>query len=477
MDPLDLVSKVIQKVTTGYGDKVKKEKSAPAILDATPKKFKGKTFRAGFAMADINPDNFGKKTLYIAGHGSGHVMTGQLSDVFASAVWLDCGDDKGIVWISADIVGLTKTEGDLVRAKIRANGVLPEDCEIIISATHSHSGIDTIGYWGKPYASIPTDGKDPEYMQKLFYTMVGVAEKAYLTKTPGKLFSGYYHIEDGLRSGRQFNYKRENVYRLRFVPANGDKETWIVNYGGHPNSLGGDNRMLSGEYVYFLRKLVNEKSDANLLYGIGAIGGMDMPMFDDANRVHCITEQGNMLYDGLTKIDNERELTPEISIITQDFYLPVDNNVLTLLAIIHTMSFDPYPCENSLTGVAMKTTMYYMNIGDQKILTLPGENFINTVVGHYDDEEHSTTGKGPEINPEPLCEICDDENLIVFGVTNDMTGYVVPPNDFVLNPTQPFLNGVHDRFDKNHYHETNSMGINTQKIIADTFKKVVNNMK
>ena len=65
--------------------------------------------------------------------------------------------------------------------------------------------------------------------------------------------------------------------------------------------------------------------------------------------------------------------------------------------------------------------------------------------------------------------------MVAYGVSNDMSGYVVPPNDFILNETQPFLNGGKDRFDRNHYHETNSMGINTQKYIADTFTKVVKN--
>ena len=63
--------------------------------------------------------------------------------------------------------------------------------------------------------------------------------------------------------------------------------------------------------------------------------------------------------------------------------------------------------------------------------------------------------------------------LIVYGNTNDMTGYVVPPNDFVLHPTQPYLIPTHDRFDDDHYHETNSMGPDTQRVIADTFREVV----
>ena len=196
-------------------------------------------------------------------------------------------------------------------------------------------------------------------------------------------------------------------------------------------------------------------------------------MLETEDPLERVKYQGKLLADNLKKIENETELEPRIKFLRQQFYLPVSNNVLTLLAILGTMSFKAYPCQESETGIAMKTEMTYLTIGSQKLLTLPGENFVNTVYGGYTDAEHSSTGMGPEINPAPLCEICRDPDLIAVGVTNDMTGYVVPPNDFVLNPTQPYLNGTHDRFDENHYHETNSMGPDTQRVIAETFAGMV----
>ena len=123
----------------------------------------------------------------------------------------------------------------------------------------------------------------------------------------------------------------------------------------------------------------------------------------------------------------------------------------------------------------MKTEITYMTIGSQKILLLPGENFVSTVYGGYMPEEKSTTGLTPDVNAEPLADIAGDHEMIAFGVTNDMTGYCVPKNDFVLHPTQPYLNSTRDRFDENHYHETNSMGPETHKVIADTFRTVVKN--
>lgn len=472
MDPLDIVMKGIIGITKGYGKKVAKNQFRPAITDFVPYTISGDKYRVGFAREEIMPDMNSGKTYYIAGHGSGHVMDGILSKVYVSAVWIDCGSDTGMLWLGGDVVGMTRIEVNKIRAMINSSTVI-KGCKLInFSATHSHSGIDTLGYWGKPFASIPADGKDPEYMEMLMKNVVKAAERAYLDRKEGKLYTGRVKVEDGLKSGRNFEDKHEYLTRLRFVPDDSSSETWILNFGGHPNTLGGDNRKLSGEYPYFMREKIKNDTGANVLFGIGAIGGMDVRHIIDDDKFECIKAQGEMIAEASYKIDNDRELQPIIRFIQQPFYLGVDNYVLTFLAIRHTMSFKAYPYENSLTGIAMETEMTYMTFGDQKVLLLPGENFVNTVYGSYTPAETSSTGEGPEINPEPLCEIANDPEMISFGVSNDMTGYVVPPNDFVLNPTQPFLNGTKDRFDKNHYHETNSMGINTQKTIADTFRSV-----
>ena len=472
MDPLDIVMKGIIGITTRFGKKVAKQGPAPEIKDAQPVELKGDTFRVGFSTDEIMPDLTKGKTYWIAGHGSGHKMDGIISEVYASAVWIDCGGDEGMLWLGADVIGMTRIEINKIRSMVMASDVIKGCKHINFSATHSHSGIDTLGYWGKPFLSIPSDGKDPEYMDMLMKKCVKVAEEAYLNRKSGKLYSGRITVKDSLFTKRSILDRHEDLTRLRFTPDDGTEETWIVNMGAHPNSLGGGNRKLSGEYPYFLRKRVKEETGNNVFFGIGAIGGMDAAEYDK-DPLTNIQIQGKTYADAAMAIDNDIELTPEIKIVNQPFYYPVDNYVLTLLAMKHTMSFKAYPCKTSLTGVAMESEMTYMTIGDQKILLLPGENFASTVYGSYTSKEESTVDKGPEINPAPLCEICGDNNLIVFGVSNDMTGYVVPPNDFLLNKTQPFLNGTKDKNGLNHYHETNSMGYYSQQVIADNFSRMV----
>lgn len=473
MEIMDLASKAIQRVTRRYGKKVARDVIKQDIVRNAPIVMAGDTFRLGFALDDIMPSEDPKKTYYIAGHGSGHKMEGVLTPVYIHALWLDCGKDEGMLWLSADIVGLTNTEVEIIRGRIRTSKIIKGCRAIHFSCTHSHSGIDTVGYWGKPFLSIPFDGKDPDYMEMLFSKAKKVSEEAFLNRRPGKLYAGRIEIKDALHSKRPFTDKHEYLSRLRFQPADGSRETYIVNVGAHPNSLGGSNRMLSGEYPYFMREEIYAKIGANVLFGVGAIGGMDAAELDSEDKLNCIKLQGKMFAEAAISIREEEELQPVIKWIRRQFYLPVDNNVLTFLAILGTMSFQPFPDDGSETGISMKTEMTYMTIGSQKILLLPGESFVSTAYGGYHSEETSATGEGAHINEDPLAHIAGDDKLIIFGVTNDMTGYSLEPNNFILNPTQPYLNTARDRFQNRHYHETNSMGPETQRIIAKTFREVL----
>lgn len=472
MDPLDIVMKGIIKITRNYGKKIQRQGDAPAIEKASTVEISGDCYRLGFSTDDIMPDLESGKTYWIAGHGSGHKMEGVLTPVSISALWIDCGNEEGIIWLTADIIGLTRIEINKIREMILASDKIKGCKGINFSVTHSHSGIDTLGYWGKPFLSIPADGKDPAYMSMLMNKAVKVAEEAYLNRKAGKLFNGRIEVPGGLFTKRGFLDKHEILSRIRFVPDDNSTETWFMNFGAHPNSLGGSNRMLSGEYPYFMREHIREEKGANVFFGIGAIGAMDGAELDE-NPLECVKKQGRMYASAAENISEETELKPEIRFMTQPFYYPVDNYVLTLLALKHTMSFKAYPCKSSLTGICMESELTYMTIGSQKIILLPGESFVSTVYGSYIPKELSTTGEGPEINPAPLCEICSDKDVIVFGNTNDMTGYVVPPNDFILNKTQPFLNGTKDKNGLNHYHETNSMGYHSQQAIADAFEDMV----
>jgi hypothetical protein len=268
----------------------------------------------------------------------------------------------------------------------------------------------------------------------------------------------------------------DTLTRIKFVPDDGTEETWLINFAAHPNTLGGSNNDCSADYPYWLRKTINDSKKTNVLFAVGAIGGVDPGDFceDKPQRTRI---QGETLAKAALEINNDRELKPEITLLRQKYYAPVDNGLLALMATIKACSSQRYPCDRGDLGLALLTEMTYIRIDDLQILLLPGEPFMEVVYGGAVEADKSSTGKGPEINPPALVDVVNDENLVVFCVTNDMTGYCVVPNDFILNETQAYIEQGKDVFDRRHYHETNSLGYLTNEVIVEVVEDIMSRVK
>ena len=63
--------------------------------------------------------------------------------------------------------------------------------------------------------------------------------------------------------------------------------------------------------------------------------------------------------------------------------------------------------------------------------------------------------------------------LLMLGLANDEIGYIVPPSDFLLNETLPYIEKTMDHKGENHYEETNSVGPLCAQAIADAFERAV----
>lgn len=472
MSIADFAASAVKAISKSSAKRLKKKVSATPIAKHNIYKFEADRYNVGFSKCEVMPDDLNTNTYWIAGHGPGKKIEGVHDPITVSAMWIGCGDNGGIMMISADIVGLTRVEVAKVRDMFSSYSKKINCKSLNICCTHNHAGFDTVGYWGK----LPKTGKNPGYMDKLLKSIIKVAKEAYENRKTGDLFIGTTHVPEAQFDKREPVVLHDVLSRIRFVPDDGSNETWFLNFAAHPNTLGGGNRKVSADYPYYLRKTIYENKDVNVLFGIGAIGAVDPGDFceDKEERTRL---QGECLGKAALAIDNDEKLDCNIQVLRQPYYCPVDNGVLAFLAMLKVMSSKRYPCNKGELGLALKSEMTYIKLGSQKILLLPGESFPETVYGGYADAATSATGKGPEINPTPLVDIAEDKNLLVFGVTNDMTGYVVAPNDFTLHKTQAYLSNGHDVFNRSHYHETNSLGYLSAQTIADTFADICSRMK
>lgn len=468
----DLAAKAVKGISSKRGKKLAKKGPAPEIEKVFPTTVKNSTdgkYDVGFAMKETMPDDFGQRTYFIAGHHPGQDMTGVHDPITVRAMWIGVGEEGGIIMVSADMIGLTNSEVKIIRESL-SDFSKQANCKAInICCTHTHGGFDTVGYWGK----LPKTGKVDSYMKKIYQDIKDVCIEAYANRTKGDLFIGTTHVPEGSIKRREPQVQHDTMTRIRFVPDNGSKETWFINFAAHPNTLGGQNTLCSADYPYFLREAIYREKDVNVLYGIGAIGSVDPGFPEIEDRWVRTEKEGELLAKAALSIDNDKKMEPEISVLCQPFYYTADNGVLAFLGILHVMSTKLVPDPKGEIGMALVSEMTYMKIGSQQILLLPGEAFPDVAYGGSASAEESATGRGPEINPPTFIEIADDEDLLIFGVTNDMTGYVVAPNDFILHKTQPYLSSGRDRFDRNHYHETNSLGYSAANTLTSTFADIM----
>lgn len=421
-------------------------------------------FSAGYAEKDITPANLGTHTYWMAGYNIAKKIRGKLDSLTVRAMWIDCGGD-GIVLVSCDLIGLTGYEVGLIRKSLEPFCRRTGCRHITVSCTHTHAGIDTMGYWGP----LPKTGKDKAYMEFVKKSVAEVCEQAFADRRPGKMYYGGKMTENIASRWREPKFCVPLLHRIRFVPDDGSRETWYVNFPAHPNTLGGKNTLLSADYPCYMRREINLYKDVNVVFTVGAIGATDI-----ADMGADSTEQtmlgGAKLGKEILSMTDERELKPEITVVSQNFVMPIDNYVLALANAFGVFNTIRCACDSE-TGVGFISEITYISIGDAEILTMPGETFQELVYpGGYCDENTSANGLPADVNPTPLTEIFGSRNLIISGVTNDMAGYALARNDFVLHETQPFMSRGTDRFGRNHYHETNSCGIETGDVLADTCK-------
>ncbi len=435
-----------------------------------------KYFTAGFGKCVMLPDDIKTKKYYIAGYGENNPAKGVIDPQYAHALWLDDNSGNGgHLFVSLDIVGLLNKD---VNALKKALGEFTEKtgCKTItIMSTHNHAGIDTMGIWGK----LPHTGKSRKFMTILFNAVITAASAAYRDRRQGKLYLGKIEVPDMQEDIRTPVVYSKWLTRLRFAPNDGTREIYFLNFASHSESLQGCNYLVSADFPCYLREKIRNETGAETIYGVGAIGGMISMEIKDEDRLRkenrlleSTRNIGYKLADYAMAISEEKLLSPRISHIKQEFYVPVENPVLTIACQLGLLNADAYKIPYS-DKKALKTELNYYEIDDLKILMIPCELFPELAYGGYLSEEESAEGLPPEINPDPLIEIAGDENLLIFGLANDELGYVLPPNDFMLNTDAPYLDRAIDRFGRRHYEETNSMGPDTAALIAENFEIIM----
>lgn len=440
---------------------------------------KGEFFTCGFGKAKLTPDDVAKGKYFIAGYDSNNPATGVLDDMYARAVYLDDNTGSGgVIMCAVDAVGISRKDINIIRKTVLESGKIPKLKSINICATHTHSAIDTQGLWGE---KIYKCGRDEAFMKRLRLLTAKAIIEAYEKRADGRLFYSVRKTE-----GLQFDCRTPDTYdsnltKIRFEAFDGSKEICMVNFASHAELLGSKTKNISADFpAYMIKEIESHKENCDAVFFNGAIGGMISAKEIKKvyrNEIDCeeYTKQfGKALGEIVNSMAEENELPPLINVKSAPVSISASNFVLILARLLKVLNND---ISRNKKDAYIYSEVGYLELGNADIgmFLIPGELFPELFTGEFLAKEAAANGRDAQY--KILKNQGNAKHKFVVGLCNDELGYIIPENDFFLNESMPYINSGKDRFDRNHYEETNSTGPYTAQTILDTMESLISGTK
>ena len=372
-----------------------------------------------------------------------------------------------------------------VREKVKAQA--PQVTEVIVASTHDHEGPDTLGLWGPtPFQS----GMDEKYMDwlddRIASTAVHSMRNARLT-----LGRDDHPLLALLQSDSRPPYVKDPYLFVMQAKAlaDGHPLATLVNWGDDPETLAGQNTLITADFPHWLCLYVESHEGGTAVFFQGSIGGLISSLGEDVALQD--PETGQVVKDGtrrkaelfgitlgqlatralkngqdapvdslrlrkaviFTPLDNDRfRAAGALKLYKARKPLYTDGRIDSSTAEKVFPGLGKLPCA---TGHDLQTEVEYiqlLNHGQKlaEITTVPGEIYpelVNGGIARYPGADF------PDAPLEPaLRDHLHSRYQFVFGLANDELGYIIPKAEWDNQP--PWLQNKKDRW----YGEINSAG-------------------
>jgi hypothetical protein len=464
--------------------------------------------------------------VWLAGFDNSRPARGIATDIEARALVLSWRSTTIAVAV-VDLIGYFHSDIEKVRASIAA--MHPEIDYVSISSTHNHNGPDTMGLWGFDEM---WPGWDAEYMQTVHDGLVQAVDEAFAARVPARVAYAAAEVDDHEHGACNFITDTRdpvillNTMTLLHFTARGSGETisTLVNWHSHPEYRGEDNDMVTADWPHWLRLGIEQGVTRGgvdtpgvggvTVYVSGAVGGLLCPYdFDDLYGHEGLDgstweRPGEGLDESmgwwlahvaLTALEDATEPEDECPLEVRSKVLELEAHnygyhSMMLSGVFHRDDIHDYD-ETVPVGPGNFPKLYteasWIRIGRAQALGVPGEPTPEHFVGGYDgshtpacydDHLDEATLSWPG-NPNPpdlslapsgphLYERLEDngaEYPMVWGLTNDEIGYLVPSYNFQLADPGAYLNEP----EGDHYEETNSIGPDAWPALERTYLDLI----
>jgi histidinol phosphatase-like enzyme (inositol monophosphatase family) len=344
-------------------------------------------------------------------------------DLYARAAALSDGQTT-LVLCALDLVGFFQHDAAEVIGRVRQ---AHPRAQIVIAATHTHHGPDTMGLWGP---DDKTRGVDALYLAELKDQIVGaILESLNLASEGAAVKMAGVRLPGVAKNARDPEIVDDELTVLQFLSQDQRPLLTLFDFPCHPEVLWEHNPHISSDYPGFLRRAVEAETGAPCIFFSGALGGMMTPdvqehSFAEAEAMGIALAQAGL--GALQKAENVNLAEQALNLTRREFNAKLQNPLFKI-AIRRGLLPEPRDARGRVTA-----EVNLIQIGAAWFLTAPGE--LLPKLGLAIKRKLRQAGAGV---------------AGVIGLANDELGYILPKEDYryPLNPLHP----------GSHYEETMSI--------------------
>lgn len=479
----------------------------------------------GYGQRSVLPPDFGEKAYARGGMLPYALTTETFNDLKARTVVLDDGSGRGkVAFVGLDCVGIANSDVRKIRAAVadfaRENNIV----SINVSATHTHSGIDTQGVWTDLFGVIIHNmvasvtgfmklrtGTDPYFMNNLVEQTAASIVEACENMTPGKLELSQKAVPGYLKDRTPPYALDDNLYKLEFRPFDSSKRPTIINtMGVHPEATSYDFETISSDFVYYWEEVLNiagynfvflqgnvstttsvrqdsndglakDSHESSLRYG-HEMGYITLGMSLTEEECALLNDEcGDLLgvnqYAGKEGHENysvwyedwepveKVEVTPILNIRLEQFTIASTNNIANAMSKV-SLANNFYLYDRDTNKYYTVTELGYLELGKElKVFISPGELMGELLMG------------GPGLHGFEYDSLRSmyGENIIVCDLMNDAIGYVHADPNYVMVGMQ--YDAARDKYDSDTWCLLVSLGKNTGSILIGKFIDMVDSVR
>jgi len=374
------------------------------LITVTASSCKAEVFKAGVAVRVITPDPL---LPVFGGIGTPGQVSEKKGDLFIRTVVFEKGKTR-VAIVSVDNLGWPAALGDKTRRLV--NEIPPEN--IIIGATHTHSGPDAYGFADEN----GNLGADFEYLDFCVKQMAEAIKEAVANLEPVNL-----KIAVGEAKGKiAYNLYAEQLYDprcgvIQAIARNGKNKgkpvATLINYAIHPEVIGPEKGILSPDLCGPLYDRIKARGGGEAIFMGCTQGGMvtadnrskegrNIKTWEECIRI------GELLADEALRIIGKAAIqeNPGLYCTAKKVLFPVESGMMRYILKESPLE---YKVDDSFN---VTSQINLVNIGTAQILTIPGEALPN--IGYY----LKRNMKGRE--------------AFLFGNTNDAFAYILTKVDY-----------------------------------------------